>query len=269
MQQRVKRSPSDMALERPSAARCYDYYLGGAYNFGVDRELAKKVERAVPNVREAAQTNRAFLRRAVRFCVDRGIRQFLDIGSGIPTVGNVHEIAQAVDPASRVVYVDNEPAVLAHSEPIIARNELATMVLGDLVDVDEVVDKAEATRLLDLSEPVAVLMVSLVHFVPDSWQPREVLRRYHERMAPGSYLAFSHVTGDHYPKGMQGLINLYETTRNPVTSRSRAQMADLLSDFELVEPGLVYAPEWRPESPEDVWPEPEKSMGYGAVGRKV
>ncbi|MGI8307356.1 SAM-dependent methyltransferase [Saccharopolyspora hattusasensis] len=261
--------PEGVDLEKPSAARCYDFYLGGAHNFAVDRELGRKVMEVVPNVREVARNNRGFLRRAVRYCLDRGVRQFLDIGSGIPTAGNVHEIAQAIDPTTRVVYVDNEPVAVAHSRSILNGNENATIVQADLVDVDDVLDAPETRRLLDFSQPIAVMMVALVHFVPDSRKPREVIRRYHDRLPAGSYLGFSHVTGDHYPEGVQGLVELYKSSTNPVTLRTRDEVAELVSDFEIVDPGVVYVPDWRPDTHEDVWEKPERSIVYGAVACKV
>ncbi|MER7078044.1 S-adenosyl methyltransferase [Saccharopolyspora kobensis] len=269
MQQRPDWAPEGVDLEKPSAARCYDFYLGGAYNFEVDRELGRKVMEVVPNVQEIAINNRAFLRRAVRYCLDQGVRQFLDIGSGIPTVGNVHEIAQAADPESRVVYVDNEPVAVAHSRAILGDTERATIVQADLLDVEGVLDAPETRRMLDFSRPIAVMMVALVHFVADSSNPREVIRRYYERLPAGSYLGFSHVTGDHYMEGVQGLVKLYEDSINPVTLRTREEVAELIGDFEIVEPGVVYVPDWRPDTEEDVWEQPERSIVYGAVGRKV
>ncbi|MEV0086068.1 SAM-dependent methyltransferase [Saccharopolyspora sp. NPDC050642] len=261
--------PEGVDLEKPSAARCYDFYLGGAHNFAVDRELGRKVMEVVPNVQEVAVNNRAFLRRAVRYCLDQGVRQFLDIGSGIPTAGNVHEIAQAVDPGTRVVYVDNEPVAVAHSRSILGDNKNATIVQADLVDVEDVLDAPETQRLLDFSQPIAVMMVALVHFVPDGSKPREVIRHYYDRLPAGSYLGFSHVTGDHYPEGVQGLVELYKSSTNPVTLRTRDEVAGMLDDFEIVEPGVVYVPDWRPDTEDDVWENPERSIVYGAVGRKV
>ncbi|ASU79443.1 hypothetical protein CDG81_15440 [Actinopolyspora erythraea] len=263
------RLPSDVDLEKASAARCYDYYLGGSHNFEVDRELARKVESRVPHVKPLAQDNRAFLRRAVRYCLRRGIRQFLDIGSGIPTVGNVHEIAQGLDPEARVLYVDNEPVAVAHSRTILADNDRADVVQADLADSDGILGSEQAARLLDPERPIAVMMVALFHFVPDSARPAEILRSYHEWMAPGSFLGFSHVTSDHYPELLQSIIDLYADSSNPVTSRSHDEIRELLTDFELVDPGLVYVPEWRPDTEEDRWQDPARSLVYGAVGHKV
>ena len=269
MQERPDWITGDVDLESPSAARCYDFYLGGAHNFAADRELGRKVLEVVPNVKEVAQNNRAFLRRAVRHCIEQGITQFLDIGSGIPTAGNVHEIAQQADPQARVLYVDNEPVAVAHSRTILDGNDNAKVVQADLEDVDGVLGSPEAAELLDFDKPVAVMMVALLHFVPESSDPDTVIRRYYDVLAPGSYLGFSHVTGDHYPEGVEALVNLYKNSTNPVTLRDRARVAELLSDFELVEPGVVYVPEWHPDSDEDVPAEPEKSIVYGAVGRKA
>ena len=158
---------------------------------------------------------------------------------------------------------------MAHSRSILEGNENATIVQADLLDVPAVLESAETQRLLDFSQPVAVMMVALLHFVPDSATPREIIGRYHDKMAPGSYLGFSHVTGEDFPEGVQGLVKLYENSSNPVTLRTRAEVAELVSDFELVEPGVVYVPEWHPDSPEDVGERPEESIVYGLVGRKV
>ncbi|MGW1681479.1 SAM-dependent methyltransferase [Saccharopolyspora sp. NPDC002376] len=269
MQERSDWIPEGVDLAKPSAARCYDFYLGGAHNFEADRELGRQVMKVVPNVQEVAVNNRAFLRRAVRYCLDQGIRQFLDIGSGIPTAGNVHEIVHSAAPEARVVYVDNEPVAVAHSRTILGDNERATVVHADLLDVEGVLDAPETQAMLDFSQPIAVMMVALVHFVPEGKKPRDVIRRYYERLPAGSYLGFSHVTGDHYPEGVQGLVKLYENSSNPVTLRTRDEVAAMIDDFEIIEPGVVYVPNWRPDTPEDAWESPERSIVYGAVGRKA
>lgn len=263
------RAYDDVDTTIASAARAYDYYLGGAHNFAVDRELAQKVLRRVPDMKDMAVANRAFLRRAVRYCADQGIRQFLDIGSGIPTAGNVHEIAQASAPGARVVYVDNEPVAVSHSKTILEDNENATVLRGNLEDAGSILEHPDTRRLLDFDEPVALITVALFHFVPDSAAPRELIRTFHERLAPGSYLCLSHATGDHYPDEINGLIELYKDSSNPLIARSRQEVAELMADFELVEPGVTYVPEWHPDSPEDVGQDPARSIVYGGVGRKV
>lgn len=259
--------PNDVDLTRPSAARTYDFFLGGAHNFASDRELGQQAIDKVPDVKNIAVANRAFLRRAVRYCLDQGITQFLDIGSGIPTSGNVHEIAQATNPEARVVYVDNEPVAVAHSQSMLESNDRATVVRADLEDIDAVLSP-KALELLDLDKPVAVMMVALFHFVPESAQPKQILRSYFDRMAPGSLLVLSHATADQYPEKIEGLIDLYKDSTNPLVQRSRSEVADILSDFELAEPGVVYVPEWHPDSPEDVGDDPAQSIIYGVAGKK-
>ena len=269
MEERPIWLPNGVDLETPSAARCYDYYLGGAHNFAVDRKLASKVEAVVPTVRELAQHNRAFLRRVVRHLLDLGVRQFLDIGSGIPTAGNVHEIAQRFDPTARVVYVDNEPVAVAHSETILEGNENADVVRADLADVSGVLDSPQVKGLLDFDQPVAVLMIALLHFVPESQRPEEILRAYRDRLSPGSYLGLSHASSDNHPELLESIIALYRESSNPVVSRTREEVVDLMSPFELVEPGVVYVPEWHPDSPEDVAADPSRSIVYGVLGRRI
>jgi O-methyltransferase involved in polyketide biosynthesis len=256
--------PKDVDLTRPSAARTYDFLLGGAHNFASDRDLGRRIIERVPDVKECAVANRTFLRRAVQHCLDQGITQFLDIGSGIPTSGNVHEIARD----ARVVYVDNEPVAVAHSQSLLQDNDRATIVRADLRNTDEVLCP-EALALLDLDQPVAVMMVALLHFVPDSEHPEEILRSYYERMAPGSYLALSHATGDVYPERIGAVIDLYAESTNPLLQRSCGEVEALLADFELVDPGVAHVPEWHPDSPEDIGDDPARSLVYGCVGRKV
>ncbi|MGH3839576.1 MAG: SAM-dependent methyltransferase, partial [Pseudonocardiaceae bacterium] len=186
--------PFGVDMTVPNAARVYDYWLDGAHNFAADREMANKIQQVVPAARDAARINRSFLRRVVLFMVDSGIRQFLDIGSGIPTVGNVHEIAQRADPECRIVYVDKEPVAVAHSELLLAGNDRAAAIQANLRDVRGVLDHPQTQRVLDIDQPVGLLMLWLLHFVPDSWDPVGILARYRDRLAPGSYLALSHVT---------------------------------------------------------------------------
>src|SRR6266496_362687 len=180
-------APQHIDLDRPNAARIYDYFLGGACNFEHDREFADKFLKIMPEAELAARRNRAFLRRAVRFCVEQGIRQFLDIGSGIPTVGNVHEIAQGMDPECRVLYVDNEPVAVAHSELMLEGNENAAVLQADLCDPDTVLGSQSAQQLLNFDEPLGLLMVAVLHFVPDTADPQSAIARYISALAPGSF----------------------------------------------------------------------------------
>lgn len=241
-------APGDVDLDQPSGARVYDYYLGGSHNFAVDRIMARQAIEMWPDLPQIMQANRAFLRRATRYLVSRGITQFLDIGSGIPTVGNVHEVAQAAAPESRVVYVDIDPVAVAHSRAILAGNDRADIVQADLADVEAILTDPRATRLLDLTQPIGVLMVALLHFVPDEAEPAKIVARYRDLMAPGSYLALSHASYDGRPDLVNSHAALYRRTATPMTMRSRAQIEALLEGFEVVPPGVVYLPLWRPES---------------------
>lgn len=257
----------DVDLDRPSAARVYDYYLGGSHNFAVDREMAKRAIAMWPELPAIMQANRAFLRRAVRFLVGEGIRQFVDIGSGIPTAGNVHEVAQQAAPDARVVYVDIDPVAVAHSRAILAGDERTTIVQADLREPERLLADPELRRLVDLDQPVGLLMVAVLHFVPDADDPAGVLAHLRQAVAPGSYLVVSHASREGQPDQAGEHEALYARTGTPMTMRSRSQIAELLSGFDLVEPGLVFLPLWRPESPDDVDEHPERFTGFAAVGR--
>ena len=259
-------APAELDLDRPNAARMYDYYLGGSHNFAVDRELAGRVLEAWPDMPRAAQANRAFLRRAVRYLAAQGIRQFLDIGSGIPTVGNVHEVAQAAAPDARVVYVDTDPVAVAHARAILAGDPQTTVVEADGRDPALLLAHPDLAGLLDLSRPVGLLMVALLHFVLDEGDPRGILARYAARLAPGSWLVVSHGSFDTAP-GVLMMEKLYGQTSTPMQMRSRGELELLLSAVDLVEPGIEFLPAWRPDHPDDVGGDPSWSSAYGAVGR--
>ena len=259
-------APAELDLDRPNAARMYDYYLGGSHNFAVDRELAAKVLEAWPDMPRAAQANRAFLRRAVRFLAGQGIRQFLDIGSGIPTVGNVHEVAQESAPDARVVYVDTDPVAVTHSRALLAGDPLTTVVESDGRDPATLLADPAVTGLLDLSRPVGLLMVALLHFVLDEQDPRGILAGYAQRLAPGSWVVVSHGSTDTAP-GVATMVTLYQRTSTPIRMRSRGEVAALLADVDLVEPGVEFLPAWRPEHPDDIGGDATWASGYGAVGR--
>jgi trans-aconitate methyltransferase len=259
-------APAELDLDRPNAARMYDYYLGGSHNFAVDRELAAKVLEAWPDMPRAAQANRAFLRRAVRFLAEQGIRQFLDIGSGIPTVGNVHEVAQRAVPDARVVYVDTDPVAVTHSRAILAGDDRTAVIEADGREPEALLTDPALTGLLDLSEPVGLLMVALLHFVPDGTDPHGILARYAAALAPGSWLVVSHGTADNTPAVSQMAAH-YEHTATPLRPRNRDELTELLRDVDLVEPGVVFLPAWRPDHPDDVGDDVEWPGAYGAVGR--
>ena len=241
---------AEFDLEHPNAARMYDYWLGGAANLAVDRELAEKMIAIDPAVVDIARANRSFLRRAVRFCVASGIRQFLDLGSGIPTVGNVHEIAQRADPACRVAYVDVEGIAVAHSRQLLRDNPLATATAADLRDTDAVLTAPTVTGLLDFSQPVALLaLMVLQYFADQPDHPGDIIARYRAHLAPGSYLVISHLTGEEHEIDMTGLVRATSSASTPANLRSRAEIAALLGDAQPVEPGVVGTPGWRPDDP--------------------
>jgi S-adenosyl methyltransferase len=260
-------APPNVDLHRPNAARVYDFLLGGACNFEQDRVFATRLLETMPEARNAARLNRQFLSRAVRFCVHQGVDQFLDLGSGIPTAGNVHEIAQAHDPECRVAYVDNEPVAVAHSCLLLADNDRADVVAGDLLHTDAVLGAGPVRRLIDFDRPMAVLMASVLHFVPDSANPGAAVARYVEAMAPGSYLVLSHVATTELQRS-EDSWRMYSETTTPGAGRTRAEIADLMAGTELVAPGIVWTPQWRPDRPEDVGEHPELSVVYAAVGQK-
>jgi hypothetical protein len=261
-------APIEVDLEHPSDARVYDYYLGGSHNFAADREMARQAIALWPELPQIMQANRAFLRRAVRYLISQGITQFLDVGSGIPTVGNVHQVAQAVLPEARVLYVDVDPVAVAHSRAILSGNDRADIVHADLSDVDGIRDDPRTMRLLDLSQPIGVLMVAMLHFVPDEVNPAKIVARYREFMAPGSFLVLTHASHEGRPDQAGSHTALYRRTTTPMTMRSRAQIEALFSEFAIVPPGVVFLPLWRPESPADVDDRPERFTGYAAVGRR-
>ncbi len=193
-------APQEVDIDRPSAARVYDYYLGGSHNFAVDREMAREAIADWPELPRIMQDNRAFMRRAVRLCVAAGIDQFLDVGSGIPTAGNVHEVAQAENPAARVVYVDIDPVAVAHARALLADDPRTGVVHADFLDVNAVLDAPDTRTVLDLDRPVALLAVALLHFVGDERRPGEALARYRDALVPGSHLVLSHASADGVPQ---------------------------------------------------------------------
>jgi hypothetical protein len=248
MSERVAWVPDDIDVELPSAARVYDYLLGGGHNFAVDRTVGEKVLHALPNGRQIARSNRAFLRRAVLYMIGQGITQFLDLGSGIPTVGNVHEVAQETDPMCRVVYVDNDEVAVAHSQLILQGNQNATVVAADLCQPATVLGAPAVQRLLDFSKPLGLLMVAVFHFVPDDKDPLGILSQYRDALPTGSLLALSHLTADQTPVGMSAVVEAMKNSRDPMYFRSYDQVLTMFDGFELIEPGVVDAPKWRPDS---------------------
>jgi hypothetical protein len=259
--------PPGADISRPSAARIYDYLLGGAHNLAADREVAQRLEAIQPQVAAIARRNRAFLRRVVRFLLDQGIRQFLDLGSGIPTVGNVHEVAQAVDPASKVVYVDHEPVAVAHSLMLLKGNPHASALEADATDPAAVLASEPVKRLLDLGEPVGLLAITLGHYLPPEPDIRTVFAAYRDALAPGSHLALTHLTNDFAVLRDPRVAETMKSTQDHIYPRSRSEVLALFDGFELVEPGLTTSANWRPDRLAAVV-DPEEDGLYAGVGVK-
>ncbi|MGA8117951.1 MAG: SAM-dependent methyltransferase [Actinocatenispora sp.] len=254
----------DARWDRPSPARVYDYLLGGSANFAVDREFAEQALRAYPDARLIAHANRSFLRRAVRFCADAGIRQFLDLGSGVPTAGNVHDIVAGYEPACRVVYVDKDPVAVTHSRQLLGDTGDVGVIGADLADVEAVLADPVARGLLDPDRPVAVLAVAVLHYLDDAEDPAGVLSAYRRAFHAGGYVVLSHGTSDHI-RELADLGELFERSTDRARLRTRSEVADLLPGLALVDPGLVYTAQWRLDTPLPGGLPPERSANYAAV----
>lgn len=255
-------------LEHPNPARMYDYYLGGAHNFGADRRAAETVLEMVPAMRTFARDNRSFLRRAVRYLVgEAGITQLLDLGSGIPTVGNTHEVAQEINPEARVVYVDHEPVAVQTASSMLAGNPNTAVIGADLRHTETVLAHPETTRLLDFTKPVAVLTVSVFPFIPDEDNPEGIIATYRDACPGGSYLALSHALSlDYMPEAAGDVMGVYDTTTHPLHLRSPERITAFFDGYEIVEPGVVFTAAWRPEQPVTA-ERARASYAMAAVGR--
>lgn len=252
--------------DRPSPARIYDYLLGGSCNFAVDRAVAAHAMRAVPDLPVQAHANRRFLRRAVRYCRAEGIDQFLDLGSGIPTGGNVHEIVRADGRPGRVVYVDVDPVAVTLGREILSGNPDAAAVQYDLREPDRILADEQVRALIDLSRPVALLLIAVLHAVPDTDDPYRLLAYLRDRLAPGSLLVLSHGTDEGQPARTRPLASLPGKDPDAVTFRGRAEIARFFTGFDLAEPGLTWVPLWRPD--DEAVEAPHLSNNLGAVGRR-
>ncbi|HEV7931378.1 MAG TPA: SAM-dependent methyltransferase [Actinomadura sp.] len=258
--------PRRIDRSRPSVARMYDYYLGGKDNFAVDRAAVEQVARAMPEIRQLALENRAFLRRAVRYMARQGIRQFIDIGSGLPTAGNTHEVAQEIIPDARVVYVDHDPVVLVHGRAILASDANTTVASADMRDPAEVFGHPETTKLIDFDRPIGVLLIAMVHFLTMDEQT-EIMRRLRDTLPAGSCVTLTHVTTDgHSPEAVAQIENVYASTPTPIYFREHAEVARFFDGLDLVDPGLVTIDAWHPD-PADPSPEATKWL-YGGLGHK-
>ena len=264
-----ERIPPGTDPDKASVARMYDAMLGGQHNFAIDREAVAAVTGIDPQVRTLARANRAFLGRAVRHLVDAGVRQFIDLGSGIPTQGNVHEVAQAASPGARVVYVDKDPVAVAHSTTLLADNPDADIVDADIRRPDDVLSSPKLRKLIDFEEPVAVLMVAILHFVTPEENPAGIVAAFRDALPEGSWLALTHATNEHRPDTAAAVSKLYSArATSPVTARSHDEIHDLFTGFDLVKPGLVHVPLWRPDPGDRIPDKPSEYWVYAGVGRK-
>ncbi|MBH0781141.1 SAM-dependent methyltransferase [Nocardia bovistercoris] len=260
----------------PSSARIYHYYLTSEPVFDSDAVFAERMFEIVPWADEWAHHNRNFLRRAVSFMAEQGIRQFLDIGSGLPTGGNTHDIARAIDPKSRVVYVDLDLEAVDRAHDLLAAQDVldtTAVIEGDLRTPQHLLDHPDTRRLLDFSEPIGLLIVSVLPFVPDEDRPGELIAHLRDQLPSGSYVALSHASMAEAPAEildkLQEANTLYQQTSDPITSRNREEFTRLLDGFELVEPGVVFAPDWRPDEKGAVDPQdPARRCNFAAIGRK-
>jgi hypothetical protein len=260
--------PEGADIDRPSAARLYDFFLGGRHNYAADRELGRKLLQAEPNARVIVRENRDFLGRAVRYLSEAGVRQFLDLGSGIPTQENVHEIAQRCDPEARVLYVDNDDGVIAHSKQLLRGNPLASVIKADLRHSEAVLAHPEFRRLIDLSQPVGLLMITVLHFIPESDDPVGIVAEYASVLPAGSYLAISHATSEAAPDTAAEVEDLMQANAaNSAHTRKHDEIMRFFAGFEMVDPGLVYLPLWRHDG--QVPEHPERAWFYAGVGRKL
>jgi SAM-dependent methyltransferase len=260
--------PPGQQADAPSIARVYDYLLGGSHNFAADQEAATQFLARWPDAPVTMRANRAFLGRAVRYLASQaGIPQFLDIGSGIPTMANVHEIAQQAAPGARVVYVDNEEVAVLHSRAILARNPNAIAIQADLRRPAEILGNPQLRDLLDLSQPAALLLVAVLHFFPDSEAPADLVAELRDALAPGSYVVISHGMTDGQAPRVAEAMGHYNQTTAPFQPRGHDAVMAFFDGLDLIDPGLVHVPLWRPGQGQDTTDDWQVAA-YGGVGYK-
>jgi len=237
--------PGDPAV--PSPARMYNYCLGGRDNYAVDRDAAEKVLSAVPSARRSAYANRYFLMRAVLAMADQGIRQFIDLGTGIPASPNVHELARAIHPGAHVLYVDNDPVVTSHNKALLAKGDGIHALQADIRDPDTILASTELRQIIDFTQPVGVLFAAVLHFVRDCDDPHGIVRSFADRMVSGSYLALSHVSSDGtHPSVIAAIHDAYSAASAPAIFRTETDIRGFFDGFNLIHPGLVDVTQWFP-----------------------
>lgn len=259
--------PCEVSTDEPSVARVYDAYLGGGHSFGADRAFAEQVAAIIPEVQALALANRRFLARAVRSCLARGIDQVIDIGAGIAADWSIHAAAHAVSPSCRVLYVDHEAVAVESVRAANGDDPRLGVLRADVREPEAIFGAPVIGRLLDLSRPIVIVMGLLLHFIPDTDNPADLLVRYREAIVSGSYLVISHDTADGREDDMHRVAALYAQANRPLVLRTRAELASLLDRYSLVWPGIVHLPLWRPADDEhDIGP-PERACVYAVVAR--
>ena len=259
--------PQGLDVTVPNVARIYDHLLGGKDNFEADREAARRLLVAVPGAARAARANRTFMARAVQFLGrEAGIRQFLDIGTGLPTRGNVHEIAQVANPQAHVLYTDIDPMVVVHASALLANSLTVAATQADLRQPEHLFTMPVTRALIDISQPLAVLLVAVLHFLPDNENPWALVNEIKRKLAPGSYVVISHVTADEIPAGVaRQAAEVYRDASAPGVARSRDDIARFFSGLDMVAPGLVDAAAWRTPH---LAGQPRPALFYAGIGRK-
>lgn len=270
----AEEAPPGVDTTRPSTARLYDYYLGGENNFPVDVEAGERLRAALPDLYDAAWANRGFHQRSARWMAQQGVRQFIDIGSGLPTQGNTHQALQRVTTEARVVYVDSDPMVLAMANGLLADEEHTTLIVADMREPGEVLNHPDLRALIDLSQPVGLVMTAVVHFVADGSDPAGLVKKYTDALAPGSYLALSHATADKLPpKSVQAMYDTYENASSHIYLRTKDEVRGLFGDLEFVppylgaEPGVTYVGVWGADDPEVADSEGSRVLYCGVAKR--
>ncbi|MEV5828688.1 SAM-dependent methyltransferase [Spirillospora sp. NPDC052242] len=269
----TEEAPPGVDVSVPSAARLYDYYLGGKLNYAADRAAGAEVNRKVPEIRDVAWSNRGFLQRAVRWVAEQGVRQFVDVGAGLPTQNNTHQVARAVRPDARVVYVDHDPIVQIHANALLEGDEQTAVVLRDMRDPEAVLDDPATRRLIDFSEPVAMMLVAVTHFLSDEEDPWDLVARYLRRLVPGSYLVLSAGTQDFQPEWrVKAIQEIYAKSATGVYTRTREQIERYFDGLEIVPPyegakaEVTYVGFWGAEDAEQADSDGSR-WSYCAVGR--
>ncbi|MEU3597113.1 SAM-dependent methyltransferase [Streptomyces sp. NPDC006798] len=269
--ERAAWAPPGIDTSMPSVARMYDYYAGGSHNFAADRAAARRTLEYLPGLPKTVQADRAFMRRAVGWAACRGVTRFLDIGCGIVSYGNVHQVARAADPGSRVVHLDHDPVAVAHGREVAEGDPGIAVAAADLRRPRQILDVPEVAELLAAPGPVALLLLGVLPFVEDADDPYGAVRELGAALPPESLIVLTHAAYDGVPVSQEqtdGALGVYRDIRSPLTLRSQEHIARFFEGYEMVEPGLVFTPRWRPDAPAEQ-EDPYAFSSYAGVGRKA